>query len=165
MSLNLRLNLSGIRVRWLHSARVFDEKPTSTGSTITQRSRWVRGRRHAQREYGWSLIKKGVTGRQPALIDLAFRLYNPGRSFIAFVIALLALLAALFPQWGFWPWWLLAAIAAFVVLLPVVFLMVDRVPGRYIVRYPYIALMAILWAPIRIGSRFVSTWKRTPHGG
>ncbi len=165
MALNVRLNLAGHRARWLHGVRVYDEKPTDTKSTVTQRARWVRGKRALQRTYGMSLLRAGIRQRQPALFDLAFRLYNPGRSAIALAVAVLAVLAALFPEVGLWPWWLLGSIAAIVVLLPVVFLAVDRVPGRYIVRYPYVALIAVLWVPIRIASRVLSSWKRTPHTG
>jgi cellulose synthase/poly-beta-1,6-N-acetylglucosamine synthase-like glycosyltransferase len=163
-ALNARLNLAGYRAKWLHDVRVFDEKPTDTRSTITQRSRWVRGKRDAQREYGWPLIRSGFTNTQPALLDLTYRLYNPGRSFIALVVALLAVLAGVFPQWGLWSWQFLAGVAALVVLLPIVFLIIDHVPARYIVRYPFVTVIAALWLPIRIGSRFMKGWNRTSHG-
>ncbi len=163
-ALNARLNLAGYRARWLHDVHVFDEKPTDTRSTITQRSRWVRGKRDTQREYGWSLIRSGFTNAQPALLDLAYRLYHPGRSFIALAIAILAILAAVFPGWGLWPWWFLAGVAALVVLLPIAFLIVDHVPARYVLKYPFVTLLALLWLPIRIGSRFLKSWNRTEHG-
>jgi cellulose synthase/poly-beta-1,6-N-acetylglucosamine synthase-like glycosyltransferase len=162
-ALNARLNLVGYRAKWLHDVHVFDEKPTDTRSTITQRSRWVRGKRDAQREYGWSLMRDGFTKGQPALLDLAYRLYNPGRSFVALVVAILAVFAAMFPQWGLWPWWFLAGVAALVVLLPVVFLIIDRVPARYVLRYPFVTLIAVLWLPIRVGSRFLKGWNPTEH--
>jgi cellulose synthase/poly-beta-1,6-N-acetylglucosamine synthase-like glycosyltransferase len=164
LALNIRLNLAGHRARWLHDVKVLDEKPVDAKSTVTQRARWVRGKREVQRQYGGSLLKAGVSSRQPALLDLWYRLYNPGRSFIALVIAILAVLAGVFPEWGLWPWQVLAVIAAVVVLLPVVFLLVDRVPARYVVRYPYVTLIAILWLPIRIGSRVLTGWNRTDHG-
>jgi cellulose synthase/poly-beta-1,6-N-acetylglucosamine synthase-like glycosyltransferase len=164
VALNARLNLAGYRATWLHTARVYDEKPTDVQATVTQRSRWVRGRREAQRRYGWSLINRGIVERQPALLDLAFRLYNPGRSFVALVIAVLAVLAAASPQWGLWPWWVLAGVAAIVVLLPILFLIIDHVPARYIVRYPYITVVAMLWLPIRIVSRMLTGWTPTDHG-
>jgi cellulose synthase/poly-beta-1,6-N-acetylglucosamine synthase-like glycosyltransferase len=164
VALNARLNLAGYRAKWLHDVRVFDEKPIDTKSTVTQRSRWVRGKRDTQRQYGWSLIRSGFVDRQPALLDLAYRIYNPGRSFIALVIAVLAVLAAVFPQWGLWPWWFLAGVAALAVLLPVVFLIVDGIPARHIVRYPYVTVIAVLWLPIRVGSRILTGWTRTDHG-
>jgi cellulose synthase/poly-beta-1,6-N-acetylglucosamine synthase-like glycosyltransferase len=163
-ALNARLNLAGYRAKWLHDVRVFDEKPTNASSTITQRSRWVRGKRDAQRMYGWSLVRSGFSDVQPALLDLAYRLYNPGRSFIALVIAVLAVLAGVFPQWGLWPWWFLAGVAVLVVLLPIVFLIIDGVPARYIVRYPFVTLIAVLWLPIRIGSGFLKGWTPRDHG-
>jgi cellulose synthase/poly-beta-1,6-N-acetylglucosamine synthase-like glycosyltransferase len=164
LALSARLNLAGVRAKWLHTARVFDEKPTDVKSTVTQRSRWVRGKRDVQRQYGWSLIRRGFADRQPALLDLAFRLYNPGRSFVALMVAVLAVLAGLFPHWGLWPWWFHAGVAAVVVLLPVVFLMVERVPARYIMKYPYVTVIAVLWLPIRVGSRVLRGWNRTDHG-
>ena len=165
LALNVRLNLAGHRAKWLHDVRVRDEKPTGTAATITQRSRWVRGKRAVQHEYGGALIRSGFRERKPALLDLAFRLYNPGRSAIALVIAIVAVLAAALPDLGLWPWPLLAGIALLVVLLPVVFLIVDGAPARYVWRYPYVALIAILWLPIRIASRLFTGWNRTEHGG
>lgn len=163
-ALNARLNLAGYRAKWLHDVHVFDEKPTDTRSTITQRSRWARGKRDAQREYGWSLVRSGFANAQPAVLDLAYRLYNPGRSFIALVVAILAVLAAVFPQWGLWPWWFLAGVAVLVVLLPVIFLIVDGIPARYVLRYPFVTLIAVLWLPIRVGSRLLKGWNPTDHG-
>jgi cellulose synthase/poly-beta-1,6-N-acetylglucosamine synthase-like glycosyltransferase len=164
VALNARLNLAGYRAKWLHDVRVFYEKPTDAKSTVTQRSRWVRGKRDTQRQYGWSLIRSAFADRQPALLDLAYRLYNPGRSFIALVVAVLAVLAAIFPQWGLWPWWFLAGVAVIVVLLPIVFLIIDGIPARYIVKYPYVTVLAVLWLPIRVGSRVLTGWSRTDHG-
>ena len=77
----------------------------------------------------------------------------------------MAVVAAVFPQWGLWPWWFHAAVAAVVVLLPILFLAIDGVPARYLVKYPYVTLIAILWLPVRIGSRLLSGWNRTPHKG
>lgn len=165
LALNVRLNLAGHKAHWLHNVRVRDEKPTGARATVTQRARWVRGKRSVQRSYGAELIGAGFRKRRMGLLDLAFRVYNPGRSFIALMIAVLAVIAAIFPNAGLWDWWILAGIAAVVVLLPMVFLIVDRTPARYVFRYPYVALIAILWIPIRIASRLMPDWKRTAHSG
>jgi len=164
LALNIRLNLVGYRATWLHDVRLSDEKPVDARSTVSQRARWVRGKRDVQRRFGWGLVRTSIVKRQPALLDLAFRLFNPGRSFVAFTIGILAVVSLVAPVLGLWPWWILGGIAAVVVLLPMVFLAVDGVPGRYIVRYPYVTLLAILWLPIRIASRLMKTWTRTGHG-
>ncbi len=165
LALNVRLNLAGYRTHFLHDVRVRDEKPVSTDASVVQRARWVRGKRSVQRAYGGSVVRRAVADRDMALADLAFRLFNPGRSFLALALVLLAIVAAVFPDAGLWPVAVLAPIAATVVLLPLVFLVVDRVPGRYLVRYPYVVILALLWIPIRIASRLIGGWRRTPHSG
>ena len=165
LALNVRLNLAGYRTHFLHAVRIRDEKPVSTDASVVQRARWVRGKRSVQRAYGGSVVRRAVADRDLALADLAFRLFNPGRSFLALALVLLAIVAAVFPDAGLWPVTVLAPIAAIVVLLPLVFLVVDRVPGRYLVRYPYVVILALLWLPIRIASRLIGGWRRTPHSG
>jgi cellulose synthase/poly-beta-1,6-N-acetylglucosamine synthase-like glycosyltransferase len=165
LALNVRLNLAGYRATWIHHVRVYDEKPTDTKSTIAQRARWVRGKRDVQRAYGATLVKRALTRREPALLDLAFRLYNPGRSFIALSIGGLTLVSAALPALGLWPWQVLGAVTGVVVLLPTVFLAVEGVPVRYIVRYPFITVLAVMWVPIRVASRLVAGWQRTQHEG
>ena len=99
------------------------------------------------------------------MLDLAFRLYNPGRSFLALLIGGLALLSGLLPNSLLWPWQVLTAVALVVVLVPIVFLVREGVAARYVVRYPLVAIIALLWLPIRIVSRFTSKWARTQHSG
>lgn len=164
LSLNVRLNLAGYRAHWLHDVRVRDEKPTGAADSITQRARWARGKREVQRSYGGKLVRAAMKQRQPALLDLVYRLYHPGRSFMALLIAVLAVVAGWAPSLGLWPWWVLAGVGLVVVLVPLVFLTLDRVPGRYLLRYPYVTLIAILWLPIRIASRLLKRWTPTRHG-
>ncbi len=59
--------------------------------------------------------------------------------------------------------WLGASVAQF--LLPVPFLIRDRVPARWVVRYPLLAGLAVLWVPVLIVSRRIGGWVRTPHRG
>ena len=41
----------------------------------------------------------------------------------------------------------------------------DGVPLRYVARYPVLAVLAALWAPIRLVSSFAGgRWFHTPHG-
>jgi cellulose synthase/poly-beta-1,6-N-acetylglucosamine synthase-like glycosyltransferase len=165
LALNVRLNLAGYHTAWLHDVRIKDEKPTGAASTVRQRARWVSGKRSVQRMYGRRLFSTGLRRWRPNLLDMGFRLYNPGRSFIALLVAGLAFLAALLPEAGLLPWQYLAAFAAVIVLLPVVFLVREGIEMKYIIRYPVVAVIALLWIPIRIASRFTTSWRRTPHSG
>jgi cellulose synthase/poly-beta-1,6-N-acetylglucosamine synthase-like glycosyltransferase len=165
LALNVRLNLAGYRTHWLHHVHVRDEKPTDREATVLQRARWVRGKRQVQHRHGRQLFRTALGRREPSLMDLGFRLYNPGRSFLALLLIVLTVVAAIFPDLGLWPVWVLGVVTVVVVALPVLFLAIDGVPGRYLIRYPYVVAIGLLWVPIRIASRLVGTWRRTPHTG
>lgn len=63
-----------------------------------------------------------------------------------------------------WPVW--AGATAVQVLLPPVFLARDGVPGRYLLRYPLVTVVAALWVPVRVlSSRSRVHWFHTPHHG
>jgi cellulose synthase/poly-beta-1,6-N-acetylglucosamine synthase-like glycosyltransferase len=165
LALNIRLNLVDHRTRWLHDVRVRDEKPERTDDAITQRARWVRGKREVRRQYAGTLIRTAIREHRPDLADLAMRLLNPGRSFLALGLVGLTAASVAVPAAGLWSPWLLGSISVVVISLPVAFLVIDGVPGRYIARYPYVAAIGILWLPIRVTSRLISGWRRTPHVG
>lgn len=165
LSLNIRLNLAGYRTGWLHHVRVRDEKPERTEVVVTQRARWVRGKREVRRIYLGRLVRTAFTQRRLDLLDLAIRLVNPGRSFLALGLVVLTGTAILAPGLGLWPAWVLGSVTVVVVALPLVFLAIDGVPRRYLIRYPYVAAIGVLWVPIRIAGRLVRGWRRTPHAG
>jgi cellulose synthase/poly-beta-1,6-N-acetylglucosamine synthase-like glycosyltransferase len=155
--LGVRLFLAGHTVRWLHDVRVSDEKPARVGVAIRQRARWVTGRRRVARTYLGRLIKR----REPASWDLALRLIQPSRTGVAALSGVLAVGAALGLE--LWSWWIWAGVAAIQLLAPIPFLARDRVPGKYLVRYPLLVLLPVL----KIPARFLRNrgWYHTPHEG
>ncbi|HEX9763460.1 MAG TPA: glycosyltransferase family 2 protein, partial [Acidimicrobiia bacterium] len=159
--LGIRLLLAGHRVEWLHDVRIEDEKPRSLSVAMRQRARWMAGKRATRRRHLASLLKSP----NPARIDMAIRLIQPGRSFMALLSGLLAVLALVTsPRWLLpWPVW--AGVTAIQVLAPIPFLARDGVEPRRIARYPLLALLAALWLPIRVVSARVGGWYHTPHRG
>ena len=155
--LGVRLFLAGYGVRWLHDVRVSDEKPVGTSVAIRQRSRWVAGRRHVARVYFRDLLRRRTTEAW----DLALRLIQPSRMVVALLSAVLAVAAALGAP--LWPWWFWVGLAVIQLLAPIPFLAKDRVPRRYLVRYPLLFLLPLLKLPARfVGGR---DWYHTPHEG
>jgi cellulose synthase/poly-beta-1,6-N-acetylglucosamine synthase-like glycosyltransferase len=155
--LGVRLFLAGYRVRWLHDVRIADEKPAGAGVAIRERSRWIAGRRHVARVYVRELLRQ----RSPAAWDLALRLIQPSRMVVAMLSALLALGAALGVPLR--SWWLWAGFAVIQLLAPLAFLARERVPGRYLARYPLLVMLPLLKVPARLlRSR---GWYHTPHEG
>jgi cellulose synthase/poly-beta-1,6-N-acetylglucosamine synthase-like glycosyltransferase len=161
--LTARLALAGVRVRWAHDVRGRDEKPEELGVALRQRERWMAGRREVARRYAWLLLRRAVRQRDGAALDLAIRLVQPGRMFIALLCALLAVVASVSGSRLLLPWiaWASAAAAAF--LLPIAFLWRDRVAPRYLVRYPLVTVLAVLWLPVRVLGQRRRPWERTPH--
>ena len=62
-----------------------------------------------------------------------------------------------------WPVW--GAITAVQFFEPIPFLARDGVAPRYLLRYPFLAILGILWIPIRIASAITTGWNHTPHTG
>jgi cellulose synthase/poly-beta-1,6-N-acetylglucosamine synthase-like glycosyltransferase len=163
--LGARLALAGVPVRWLHEARIRDEKPAGVGAAVRQRARWMSGRRSVARRYSWPLWRAAASRRSLGLFDQGLRLVQPSRGLVALLTAVLAVVAwATGWSWLFpWPVWAAAALIQF--LEPIPFLRRDGVPARYVVRYPLLALLAALWAPIRVVSSFTGgDWAHTEHG-
>jgi len=164
--LTVTLALAGISVTWLHDVRVRDEKPESVGVAVRQRARWVQGKRAVARRWAGPLLRHALTARAPGSADLALRLVQPGRSFLALVTGLLGLAAAGTRTGALLPWPVWATAAGVQVGLPVPFLARDGLPARYLARYPFVTVIALLWVPIRIASRLrTATWYHTPHRG
>ena len=163
--LGVRLALAGSRVRWLHDVRVADEKPASLSATVGQRARWMAGKRSAARRHLPALLGAALRRRSFGLFDLAIRLVQPGRMLIA-LISGIALVVAWWaqPSWLFPSQvWLVAT--AVQIGLPIPFLIRDRVPLRYVVRYPLLVVLAVLALPIRVASRLRRGWYHTRHRG
>ena len=156
-----RLILAGRRIAWLHDVRVYDQKPASVGVAMRQRARWMSGKRSVARAYRLSMLGAALRQRSWSLIDLMIRQGQPGRAFMVGVSAALGVAA------GFtdllWPWWVWAMIVAVQVLAPLVFLIRDRVPARYLWRYPLLVVFGLAWLPVRVMSSRVRGWYHTPH--
>ncbi len=163
--LGVRLTLTGSTVDWVHDVRVADEKPATLTAAIGQRARWAAGKRAAARRHFFTLVRESLRRRSLGLLDLALRLVQPGRTFIALVSGIVTLVAAIgTPDWLLpAPWWIAAT--AVQVLLPIPFLIRDGVPARFVVRYPALLILAALAIPIRVASRLRRGWYHTPHDG
>ena len=163
--LGVRLALQGIPVGWMHGTRVRDEKPESVTVAVRQRSRWAAGRRQVARRNVGALLGAALRRRSGGLADLALRLVQPGRSFVAMLSAATALAALLTGTGLLLPWPVWAAAAALQFFMPVAFLAREGVEARYLIRYPLLALLAGLWLPVRVFSWIVrGRWYHTPHG-
>lgn len=156
-----RLAVSGRRIAWLHDVKVYDQKPVSVGVAMRQRARWMSGRRSVARSYRWKMLREAARRESWGLVDLVIRQSQPGRAFMVGVSAGFSI-GSLFTDL-LWPWWIWAAVVAIQVLVPILFLLRDRVPARYLWRYPLLVIFGLLWLPVRLMSSRVRGWYHTPH--
>jgi cellulose synthase/poly-beta-1,6-N-acetylglucosamine synthase-like glycosyltransferase len=163
--LTARLLLAGIRVRWLHDVHVSDEKPETLDVMVRQRTRWAGGKRLVGRSVTLPLLARAIRKWEMAPADLAVRINQPSRSLVAALSAAMTLAAAMWPSSYLLPWWVWAIGTIAQVGAPIVFLARDRVPRRYLWRYPYLVVFAGLSPIARILSRRTTGWYHTPHQG
>ena len=157
--LTARLVLAGHRVEWLHDVKVRDQKPTRVGVALRQRARWMAGKRATRRSHFKELLRSDI----PGSFDLAIRLAQPGRSFVALISGVMTVVAAVWPAPWLLPWPIWAGATAVQVLEPIPFLARDGVEARRLARYPMLVLLAGMWVPVRLISGRVSSWYHTPH--
>jgi cellulose synthase/poly-beta-1,6-N-acetylglucosamine synthase-like glycosyltransferase len=160
-----RLVLAGRRVHWLHDVRIRDEKPALLAVVVGQRARWAGGKQGVGRRYGRALVRFAWQVRSLGPFDLALRLTQPSRTFLAMLTAILAVAAGVWPSAYLLPWWMWTGAALIQVLVPLPFLAREGVSARYLWRYPVITVFGILWIPIRVLSRLRRGWYHTPHQG
>ena len=159
--LGARLVLAGKRVEWLHDVRVQDEKPGDAAIVVRQRARWMAGKRQVRAKHLVNLVRLSTA----TSLDLAVRLVQPGRSFVALASGVLAVTAAASGSTWLLPWEVWGLATAVQVLQPIPFLARDGLGARRLVRYPLLVLLAALWVPIRLLSSRVTGWYHTPHRG
>jgi cellulose synthase/poly-beta-1,6-N-acetylglucosamine synthase-like glycosyltransferase len=154
--LGVRCFLSGYSVRWLHDLRIADEKPATASVSIRQRSRWATGRRQVANRWWRRLLSSPRRGAK----DLALRLVQPSRIAVALLSALLAVGSAL--GLPLFPWQVWAGIALVQFLAPIAFLARDKVPLRFLGKYPLLIILPLL----KLAARFRRNvgWYHTPHG-
>lgn len=156
-----RLSLAGRRIAWLHGVRVYDQKPASVRVAMRQRARWMSGKREVAHTYRRSMLAAAVRRGSWGLVDLVIRQSQPGRTFMVGVSAGFGV-AAVYTD-ALWPWWVWAVIVGLQVLAPLVFLIRDRVPFRFLWRYPLLVVFGLAWLPVRFMSSLVRGWYHTPH--
>lgn len=163
--LGVRFALAGRKVEWLHDVRIYDEKPARAASTIRQRARWMTGRRAVAQRYLGRLWRGAVEQRSLRLFDVGLRLVQPGRSFVAALSGGLALLAWTTRSRLLFSRWLWGAITLAQFVAPIPFLARDGVAAKHLLRYPFLAILAVLWIPIRLASATTRGWGHTAHTG
>jgi cellulose synthase/poly-beta-1,6-N-acetylglucosamine synthase-like glycosyltransferase len=167
----MRVLLHGIKPTWAHDAVIYDEKPLALGPSMRQRLRWMQGHWDVAFRYFGPLLKKGIRERNFAAIDGAIYCIAPTRVILWSLMIVLAWVPFFFPQvtW-FLPdvgLWLGIGVIAFYIIYPGFYLMLERVPWKYLYRYVIvIPVFSLTWIPLNwLGyfRRRLKHWDKTEH--
>jgi cellulose synthase/poly-beta-1,6-N-acetylglucosamine synthase-like glycosyltransferase len=159
----------GHRVHYVAEAEVLGEMASSAAAARTQRRRWEQGRRALARRKAASLCWRGLSQRQPVLVDLGIDLLVPPLSTLAGISFLGAALAAFSSLWAgkalfcLFPWTASLALQAGYVLR-----------GWWLSGTGARGFAALAWAPVFMAWKMIgmarphrasSDWVRTAREG
>ncbi len=177
LEFSLQLILAGKQIHWNDAAIIYDEKPVTLAASFKQRTRWMQGHFWVLRHYGWPVLRRFTSSRNPVFFDAFVYLLTPARVLFSSLFVLVQLLGGRFfaAQGGgtvnyaeFAATWALAMLVTGVfqlLLAPYARfgkLMVKYLPGVFT-----LALYGLSWVPIQIQGLLKSgdqgDWVKTEH--
>ncbi|MCD6363604.1 MAG: glycosyltransferase family 2 protein [Synergistetes bacterium] len=173
LELTVKLNLKGVKVGWIHDAKVYDEKPLTFRESWYQRLRWMRGHWDVALRYGFALLKKAILEGKLHMLDMFFYAISPLRILLGGAIIFFLLLSSFadvgmggIHTGGFLPFWLWVSISVWVWLYPLVALIQEKVPLRLFPYLFYLVVWSLTWIPVVVQALLsvrVRSWSHTRH--
>lgn len=139
----IHLGYAGVRVEYVHEARVLGHMAVSEGASRTQRRRWERGRQALVRAHVPELLRQAIRRRSALLLDLALDLIVPPIGQLALFSGLGLMTAAVAMLFG-------AVVAPFVWGAALLGLLLHVLAGWYVSGVGLRGLVDLLWAPVYV---------------
>jgi cellulose synthase/poly-beta-1,6-N-acetylglucosamine synthase-like glycosyltransferase len=160
----------GIYPTWCHDTKVYDEKPIDLKASMRQRLRWMQGHYDVAGRYIGSVIKSGLKARRLGMLDAAFYLFQPMYVLIVTLMSLL-FIGRIFdwqsmPMVNILPEWMVYGSTAIFYLLPILALLLERVPLKAYVGLLLLPIFFLTWLPIFFYAFFTKNnqeWSHTVH--
>lgn len=171
LELTARLAMDGARVRFVHDAKVYDEKPRTLYSALKQRQRWMTGHAAVVKKYLPGLFWTGIRKRDMLSLDaslylglpllmmlwvaldiwrMAFHFHDsvwPGSSTVGDYLGYLNIIVFV----GFAIWW---------IAIPLIAMRIEGVPIR---RYWYTSTLMVIMAWVMLLLFVVGLFKRNQN--
>jgi len=148
----IHLGYAGVRVEYVHEARVLGHMAVSEGASRTQRRRWERGRKALVRAHVPELLRQAIRRRSALLLDQALDLMVPPIGQLALFSALGLGAAAVARPFG-------AAVSPYVWGAALLGILLHVLTGWYSSGVGLRGLVDLLWAPVYV------IWKLTLRFG
>ncbi|MCS7233406.1 MAG: glycosyltransferase family 2 protein [Synergistetes bacterium] len=173
LELTMRLNLAGIKVGWIHDAKVYDEKPLTFKESWNQRLRWMRGHWDVAVRYGLLLFKKAIFEGKFYMLDMFFYAISPLRILLGGVILFFLFFSHVaevdierFSYVWVFPFWFWFLMSLWIWLYPFVAMVQEKVPIRAFPYFIYLFLWSLTWIPLVAHALLtfrVKQWSHTRH--
>ncbi|KRQ87381.1 Beta-monoglucosyldiacylglycerol synthase [Caloramator mitchellensis] len=171
LEFTMKCILRGIKPVWEHNARVYDEKPLTFKASFRQRVRWLQGHWDCAFRYSYPLIKKSLKDRSFAAFDAFIYLIQPARILVYGFVLMAAVLKIFFPGLYFSKIILPAQYWYFSLFfgygLPIIILLIEKIPFKRILGLLVYPLFGLSWIPISLLGlirRNQKNWTHTIHG-
>ncbi|HGY56260.1 MAG TPA: glycosyltransferase [Caldithrix abyssi] len=168
---SLRLLRQNINVTFVQEVKVASEFPVTKEQLEAQRSRWAQGNFQLGKAQALKLIKEGLFGTRPLLVDAGWTLLILSKPFIL-GISLLALLASgtawiikptlLNTQLASWSLFVFLGLAVYFVI-GILLLGLNRKRLKYIVSVPQMIVKLGLISVKNLFSKNQKDWEKTPR--
>jgi cellulose synthase/poly-beta-1,6-N-acetylglucosamine synthase-like glycosyltransferase len=139
----IHLGYAGVRVEYVHEARVLGHMAVSEGASRTQRRRWERGRQALVRAHVPELLRQAIRRRSALLLDLALDLIVPPIGQLAVFSGLGLVAAGVAILFG-------AVVAPFVWGAALLGILLHVLAGWYGSGVGLRGLVDLLWAPVYV---------------
>jgi len=178
LEFTMKAILSGIKPRWCHHAKIYDEKPLTFVASWNQRLRWMQGHWNVAFMYCGKLFAKFVKERDFAALDGAFYLLQPARILFAYFALIINIFLWISPEasaenWinigNKWPFYIWVAILMIQWLFPpiiAVIVLVETKKIRNLSGLLYYNIFGITWFPLTMIALFTKNnkvWNHTKH--
>lgn len=159
----------GIYPTWAHDTKVYDEKPIDLKASMRQRLRWMQGHYDVAGRYIGSVLRNGFKARRLGMLDAALYLFQPMYMLIVTFMSILFLsrffdigltLTPILPSW------LLFTTTVVFYTLPLMALVLEKVPLKAYLGLFVIPIFCLTWLPIFFYAFFTKNnqeWSHTKH--
>jgi len=173
LELTVKLNLDGIKIGWIHDAKVYDEKPLTLRDSWNQRLRWMRGHWDVAWRYSLPLFKKAMLEGKLHVLDMFFYALSPLRVIVSGAVILFLCVSYLadievmdFKVYSVLPFEFWFVLSLWMWLYPLVAIFQERIPLKALPYIVYLFIWSLTWIPVVIQALFSfreREWSHTRH--
>lgn len=170
LEFTMKCIMRGIKVVWVHTAKIYDEKPLEFKASYRQRLRWLQGHWDCAYKYTIPLLKDFIKTRRWMSLDGIIYLLQPSRIAIHSFVLVAFVLKLFIPNFWFskllLPAWLWGITLFIGYGIPILILINERVGLNRILGLFSYFIFGLSWYPLAIQGWFKrknKEWTHTKH--